>query len=50
MQIKLLIAWKSIEIALKYTKTTKSKNTSKKRQKFDFQMEPKITTLIPKCF
>ena len=29
MQIKLFIAQKSIEIALKYTKMTKSKKTSK---------------------
>ena len=28
---------------------TKSKKTSKTRQKFDFGMEPKITTLLPKC-
>ena len=28
----------------------KSKKTSKSRQKFDFGMEPKITTLLPKCF
>ena len=26
---------------------TKSKKTSKTRQKFDFRMEPKITTLLP---
>ena len=26
---------------IKYTKTIKSKNMSKTRQKFDFQMEPK---------
>ena len=30
MQIKLFIAWKSIEIALKYTKTTKSKICQKR--------------------
>ena len=41
---------KSIEIALKYTKMTKSKKTSKTRQKFDFPMKPKITILLPKCF
>ena len=29
---------------------TKSKKTSKTRQKFDFRMEPKITTLLPTCF
>ena len=29
---------------------TKSKKTSKTRQKFDFGMEPKITTLLPTCF
>ena len=28
-------------------KMTKSKMTSKTRQKFDFGMEPKITTLLP---
>ena len=27
-----------------------SKKTSKTRQKFDFGMEPKITTLLPTCF
>ena len=50
MQIKHLTAYKSIEIALKYTKMTKSKTTSKMRQKFDFGMEPKITTLLLTCF
>ena len=44
-----LTAKKSIEIALKYAKITKSKKTSKTRQKFDFGMEPKITTLLPTC-
>ena len=29
---------------------TKSKKTSKARQKFDFGMEPKVTTLLPTCF
>ena len=29
---------------------TKSKKTSKTRQKFDFPMKPKITILLPKCF
>ena len=29
---------------------TKSKKTSKTRQKFDFGMEPKVTTLLPTCF
>ena len=29
---------------------TKSKKTSKTRQKFDFGMEPKITTLFPTRF
>ena len=29
---------------------TKSKKMSKTRQKFDFGMEPKITTLLPKYF
>ena len=28
----------------------KSNKTSKSRQKFDFEMEPKITTLLPTCF
>ena len=46
-QNKHFTAYKSIEIALKYTKMTKSKKTSKTRKKFDFRMEPKITTLIP---
>ena len=41
---------KSIEIALKFAKRTKSKKTSKMRQKFDFRMEPKTTTLLPTCF
>ena len=50
MQINFLIAQKSIEIALKYTKMTKSKKMSKTRQKFDFPMKPKITILLPKCF
>ena len=40
---------KSIEIALKYTKMTKSKKTSKTLQKIDFGMEPKIATLLPTC-
>ena len=48
-QIKFFTAFKSIEIALKYTKMTKSKEMSKTRQKFDFRMDPKITTLLPKC-
>ena len=30
MQIKLFTSWKSIETALKYTKMTKSKKTSKR--------------------
>ena len=29
---------------------TKSKKTSKTRQKFDFGMEQKVTTLLPTCF
>ena len=29
---------------------TKSKKTSKTRQKFDFGTEPKVTTLLPTCF
>ena len=47
---KLFIAQKSTEIALKYTKMTKSKKTSKTRQKFDFWIKPKITILFPKFF
>ena len=50
MQIKLFTAYKSIEIALKYSKLTKSKKTSKTCQKFDFPMKPKKTTLLPKFF
>ena len=50
MQIKQFTAYKSIEIALKYAKMTNPKKTSKTRQKFDFGMEPKITTLLPACF
>ena len=42
--------YKSIEIGLKYTKMTKFKKTSKTRQIFDFNMEPKITMLLPICF
>ena len=41
---------KCIEITFKYAKMTKSKKMSKTRQKFDFGMEPKITTLLPTCF
>ena len=40
MQIKHFTSYKSIEIALKYTKMTKSKKTSKMHKKFDFRMEP----------
>ena len=36
-----------MEITLKYAKMTKSKKTLKMHQKFDFGMEPKITTLLP---
>ena len=50
MQIKLFTAQKSIEIALNKANLTKSKKTSKTRQKFAFGMEPKITTLLPTCF
>ena len=50
MQIKLFTALKSIEIALNKANLTKSKKTSNTRQKFDFGMEPKITTLLPTCF
>ena len=39
-----------MEIALNDTKMTKFKKTSKTRQKFDFPMEPKTTTLVPTCF
>ena len=39
-----------MEIALNKANLTKSKKTSKTRQKFDFGMEPKITTLLPTCF
>ena len=41
---------KVCKIALKYTKMTKSKTTSKTRQILAFRMEPKITTLLPICF
>ena len=41
MQIKLITTYKSIEIALKYTKMTKSKETSKTRQIVDFRKEKK---------
>ena len=47
MQIKLFTEWKSIENALKYTKMTKSKKTSKTRQKFDFRMKPKNNNFFP---
>ena len=50
MQMKHFTAWKLIEIALKYTKMTKSKKTSKTHQTFDFGMEPKILTLLSTCF
>ena len=50
MQIKLFTALKSIEIAINKANLTRSKKTSKTRQKFDFGMEPKITTLLPTCF
>ena len=50
MQIKQFTAEKSIEIAFIYAKMTKSKKTSKRVKKFDFRMEPKITTLPPTCF
>ena len=39
MQIKLFTALKSIEIAINKANLTKSKKTSKTRQKFDFGME-----------
>ena len=47
IRIKLFTALNSIEIALKCTKLTKSKKTSKTLQKFDFPMKPKITKLLP---
>ena len=47
---KLFIAQKSLEVALKCTKMTKAKKTSKTCQKFDFLMKPKITILPPNCF
>ena len=50
MQLKLLTAYKSIEIALNKANLTKSKKMSKTRQKFDVGMEPNITTLLPTCF
>ena len=50
MQIKLFTAKNSIEIALNKANFTKSKKTSKTRQKFDFGMAPKVTTLLPTCF
>ena len=50
MQINFFIAQKSIEIALKYTQMTKSKKTSKTRQKFNFPMKTKLTILLLKCF
>ena len=37
-------------MTFKYAKMTKSKKTSKTCQKLDFDMEPKITTLLPTCF
>ena len=41
----------SIKIGKMTTKSKKkSKKTSKTRQKFDFRMEPKITTLLLICF
>ena len=48
MQIMHLTELKSIEIALKFPKM--SPKRPKTRQKFDFGMEPKITTLLPTCF
>ena len=39
-----------MEIAFNDTKMTNYKKMSKTRQKFDFQMEPKTTTLVPTCF
>ena len=50
MQINFLSHKYLYKIALKYTKMTKSKKTSKTRQKFDFPLKPKITILLPKCF
>ena len=39
-----------IKIALNDTKMTKSKETSKTRQKFDFRMDPKQQHLFPHAF
>ena len=54
MQIKLFIAYKFTEIALKYTKTTESKKTSKTRPKFDIRMKQKNITsslmLLDNCY
>ena len=44
------IALKYTKMTLKYTKMIQSKKTSNTRQKFDFPMKPKITTLLSKCF
>ena len=49
MQITIL-SQKIYRNCIKYTKLTKSKKTSKTRQKFDFPMKPKLTILLPKCF
>ena len=49
MQIKLFTAQKSIEIALKYAKLTKSIKMSKTRQKLDLRMEAKIKMLFLTC-
>ena len=41
MQIKHFTAYKSIEIALKYTKMTKSKKTSKTRKNLTSELNQK---------
>ena len=51
MQIKHFTAKKIYKnYFIKITKMTKFKKTSQMHQKFDFGMEPKITTLLPTCF
>ena len=50
MQIKHYTAKKSIEIALKYTKMTKSKKDVKKRQNLTSEWNQKISTLLSTCF
>ena len=47
MQIKQFTALKPLEIALKYAKRLSPERPPKCVKKFDFRMEPKITTLLP---